>query len=497
MRFTKRLSAHALLQLGDFRRWRRKASAPVAVRVEHVTLCGTTVVSETVELQQHDDRDAARGIVHSAIVLLLGYAALGVLIATTLAGCGGGGGSSGTSAEKPAASAPPINPTPPASPPATPEPGAFKTGSKYCLALGADAVCRVGESDSTWIAARDMNAARIAPVHFAHVDGTYSGTLDGVPMTISVTGATLTGQSASGCTVNGTWTTANGLLFDFTGSASCAGGVQLAGLIVFVSSDGGPDNGVRILLAARGGSDARISFVADGAPNPQPTATDCNAFPKPANETRFTGCPANTSGGSFVQTRVAVCSNPPAWSFGPWSPASPSASECPPIVAPPPTCGAKPADGVRTSTECPAGLQGSWQQTHGWTAVVYPTCWQASDWTPTSAPADACQLPPDPVFPYPGRWGYTNGEFCDITGDGQISCTLSYNSSAQIMVGSVLPNGTGTTRAFKDGVFGPSREWQFVEFATDPNFNRLTLVFQGAGAPPGSGVLAEMRRVVP
>lgn len=92
----RRLPMRALVQLPDYKRWLR--------------------AMQPVQAPKHDDRDAARGIIQSALVLLLGYVALGVLIATTLSGCsGGGGGGASTQSGTPAAVADPPASTPPAS----------------------------------------------------------------------------------------------------------------------------------------------------------------------------------------------------------------------------------------------------------------------------------------------------------------------------------------------------------------------------------------------
>jgi hypothetical protein len=55
----------------------------------------------------------------------------------------------------------------------------------------------------------------------------------------------------------------------------------------------------------------------------------------------------------------------------------------------PAACGAAPANATQT-VACPTGTTGSWIQTHGWVAAAYPTCWTATAWTPTAAPAGAC-----------------------------------------------------------------------------------------------------------
>ncbi|MGH8239261.1 MAG: hypothetical protein ACREXP_19890, partial [Steroidobacteraceae bacterium] len=485
------LSPRALMPLPSWKRWVRNLDG---VRMLPPRTAGKPYPKS--------DLDSAKGVIGSGVTLIVGYAVIALLV-SMLFGCGGGGGSSSAppasskpSAPAPGGSSPP--PTTPAPAPSAPAPGVFKSGPYYCAILGADGVCKIGEGDATWMPAADVQAARIAPAQFNHADGVYAGKLDGVAMTLVVAGQTLTGQSSAGCVLNGTWAANGPLLFDFVGSASCAGGGQLTGMIAFVPS-GQDGSDIKLLLAARGASSAHVTFIGDGAPNQQPSPTDCSSRPRPSDELRFTTCPANTGPGTYTQTRTAVCSSPPEWSFGSWLPSQPSAAECPPIVAPPPTCGAAPPDGTRTSTECPAGLEGSWTQTHGWIEAAYPQCYEPEEWTPDVAPDGACQLPPDPLFGMHGVWGWppSFAEFCDITPAGVIHCVLSFNSAAQILDGSVLPGGTGTTRSLRDGVFGPARGWTFIGWSTNSNANNLSLSFSGDGAPPGSGVLAEMKRVEP
>jgi hypothetical protein len=61
-------------------------------------------------------------------------------------------------------------------------------------------------------------------------------------------------------------------------------------------------------------------------------------------------------------------------------------------VTPPPTCPAQPAPETRAQA-CVAPTIGSWSQTHGWTSVAAPACWEAAPWTPASAPAGVCATP--------------------------------------------------------------------------------------------------------
>lgn len=62
------------------------------------------------------------------------------------------------------------------------------------------------------------------------------------------------------------------------------------------------------------------------------------------------------------------------------------------IVGDVPVCGSTPPPENRSQT-CPAPTIGSFSQSHSWTSVAAPACWQATPWTPDTAPAGVCALP--------------------------------------------------------------------------------------------------------
>jgi len=92
-----------------------------------------------------------------------------------------------------------------------------------------------------------------------------------------------------------------------------------------------------------------------------------------------------------VQTEAMTAASPPA-------PVTSLAST--PVVSitvgsgttPPPTCSAAPAVESRQVT-CTPPLVGNWTQSHGWTSIAAPACWQADAWLPTQPPVGQCALP--------------------------------------------------------------------------------------------------------
>jgi hypothetical protein len=66
-------------------------------------------------------------------------------------------------------------------------------------------------------------------------------------------------------------------------------------------------------------------------------------------------------------------------------------------------CGPAPAPESRQQA-CTAPLVGNWTQTHGWSSVAAPACWQADPWTPDTAPAGVCASPP--ALKTAGPYGY-------------------------------------------------------------------------------------------
>jgi len=68
-----------------------------------------------------------------------------------------------------------------------------------------------------------------------------------------------------------------------------------------------------------------------------------------------------------------------------------------------PVCGNTPPPETRSQT-CPAPTIGSWSQSHGWTSVAAPACWQALPWTPDTAPLGVCAPPVTLVTS--GRYAY-------------------------------------------------------------------------------------------
>lgn len=70
---------------------------------------------------------------------------------------------------------------------------------------------------------------------------------------------------------------------------------------------------------------------------------------------------------------------------------------CKETIQPVPPCPAKPADVTKTNV-CPAPSIGEWTSTSTFTAAPSPTCWAAGAFTPATAPAGACVVPP-PVPP--------------------------------------------------------------------------------------------------
>jgi hypothetical protein len=59
------------------------------------------------------------------------------------------------------------------------------------------------------------------------------------------------------------------------------------------------------------------------------------------------------------------------------------------VIAGNQVCGNAPPVATQT-VACPAGTTGTWTQTHIWSPVAYPTCWNANAWTPSSPPAGSC-----------------------------------------------------------------------------------------------------------
>jgi hypothetical protein len=109
-------------------------------------------------------------------------------------------------------------------------------------------------------------------------------------------------------------------------------------------------------------------------------------------------------------------------------------------VSPPPTCGAQPANQVRTAT-CLVGTSGSWVQTNTYVAAAYPTCWTASSWLPAAAPVGTCvpTTPPGAVnfttsfnlteFPISegGAWTKANNAWLNVKTENGVAHAGGYN----------------------------------------------------------------------
>jgi hypothetical protein len=61
--------------------------------------------------------------------------------------------------------------------------------------------------------------------------------------------------------------------------------------------------------------------------------------------------------------------------------------------APPPTCSATPPPVESRQMTCTPPTVGMWTQTHGWTSIAAPACWQEDAWLPTQPPVGQCAAP--------------------------------------------------------------------------------------------------------
>lgn len=111
------------------------------------------------------------------------------------------------------------------------------------------------------------------------------------------------------------------------------------------------------------------------------------------------------------------------------------------FVPDPPTCTTPQPPAESRTNACMAPAVGSWPQTRGYVAAAYPTCWAPSDWSPASAPAGACVVPPPPTTDADAVWKAIS------TADG-VSAAYGFDTQAEFTRG--YQPGANGVRGFWD-----------------------------------------------